>query len=101
MSKNIVFCADGTWNGPGQPDGDDTASPASNVFRLFLDLAGSDDAATMRLAKEQERSLAAADGSVAQVAKYLHGVGDSGNFLVKALGGALGAGLITRIVRGY
>ena len=36
-----------------------------------------------------------------QAAKYLHGVGDSDNFLVKALGGALGAGLITRIVRGY
>src|SRR5439155_14197616 len=32
---------------------------------------------------------------------YLHGVGDSRNFLVKILGGGGGAGLITRIVRGY
>jgi uncharacterized protein (DUF2235 family) len=101
MSKNIVFCADGTWNGPGQADADVTSSPASNVFKLFLHLAGTDMAGTMRLAKEQERSLPAADGSVEQVAKYLHGVGDSDNFLAKILGGVLGAGLITRIVRGY
>jgi T6SS, Phospholipase effector Tle1-like, catalytic domain len=101
MTKNIVFCADGTWNGPGEQDGDDTSSSASNVFKLFLKLAGSDMPGTLRLAKEQERSLAAADGAVEQVAKYLHGVGDSDNFLAKILGGALGAGLITRIVRGY
>jgi uncharacterized protein (DUF2235 family) len=100
MSKSIVFCADGTWNGPGQPDGDSTGSPASNVFKLFLHLAGVDEAGTTRLAKEQERSLSEA-GSVVQVAKYLHGVGDSDNFLARLLGGALGAGLITRIVRGY
>lgn len=36
-----------------------------------------------------------------QVAKYLHGVGDSKNFLVRTLGGGIGTGLITRIVRGY
>jgi hypothetical protein len=101
MSKNIVFCADGTWNGPGQTDGDVTSSPASNVFKLFLHLAGTDVPGTTRLAKEQERSLAAADGSLVQVTKYLHGVGDSDNFLAKLLGGTLGAGLITRIVRGY
>ena len=101
MSKNIVFCADGTWNGPGQPDGDVTSSPASNVFKLFLHLAGTDLPGMMRLSKEQERSLAAADGSIEQAAKYLHGVGDSDNFLAKILGGAFGAGLITRIVRGY
>jgi len=100
MSKNIVFCADGTWNGPGQPDGDSTSNPASNVFKLFLHLAGIDEAGTTRLAKEQERSLTEG-GSVAQAAKYLHGVGDSDNFLARILGGALGAGLITRIVRGY
>jgi uncharacterized protein (DUF2235 family) len=54
-----------------------------------------------RLATEQERGLKASDGSVQQIAKYLNGVGDSNNFLVKAVGGAMGAGLITRIVRGY
>ena len=35
------------------------------------------------------------------MAKYLHGVGDSNNFLAKVLGGGFGEGLITRIVRGY
>jgi len=101
MSKNIVFCADGTWNGPGEPDSDDKTADATNVFKLFLNLGGIDTPDTYQLEKEQERVLAAADGTVQQAAKYLHGVGDSDNFLVKALGGALGAGLITRIVRGY
>jgi hypothetical protein len=101
MAKNIVFCADGTWNGPGEADHDDQNSPASNVFKLFLALDGIDDPNTALLAKEQERTLGAPDGSVLQVAKYLHGVGDSENFLAHLLGGGLGAGLITRIVRGY
>ena len=101
MPKNIVFCADGTWNGPGEPDHDDQNSPATNVFKLFLDLDGADEPNTSRLAKEQERTLTAADGSIQQMAKYLDGVGDSENFLVKILGGGFGVGLITRIVRGY
>jgi uncharacterized protein (DUF2235 family) len=99
--KIIVFCADGTWNGPGQPDSDNKAAPTTNVFKLFGNLAGTDLAATSQLEKEQERALADADGTVLQCAKYLHGVGDSDNFLVKALGGTVGAGLIARIVRGY
>jgi len=101
MSKNIVFCADGTWNGPSQPDSDDKTAHPTNVFKLFVNLAGEDTPETALLEKEQERKLAGADGSLQQVAKYLHGVGDGDNFLVKALGGGLGAGLITRIVRGY
>jgi uncharacterized protein (DUF2235 family) len=103
MAKNIVFCADGTWNGPAQEDSARSDDAASNVFNLYCCLAGEDviDPAVYRAADEQERVLKAADGTKAQVAKYLHGVGDSQNFLVKALGGALGAGVITRIVRGY
>ncbi len=101
MAKNIVFCADGTWNGPSEPDDDDASAPATNVFKLFLNLAGLDDPDTLTLAREQQRTLRGADGTVQQVSKYLHGVGDSANFLVKALGGSLGAGLIARIVRGY
>jgi uncharacterized protein (DUF2235 family) len=101
MSKNIVFCADGTWNGLGEPDSDDKTANVTNVFKTYPNLDGVDTADTFRLEKEQERALTAADGTVQQIAKYLHGVGDSDNFLVKALGGALGAGLITRIVRGY
>jgi uncharacterized protein (DUF2235 family) len=103
MSRNIIFCADGTWNGPAQDDAERPGDPASNVFNLYCCLAGEDvlDPAVYRAADEQERVLKAADRSTQQIAKYLHGVGDSQNFLVKALGGALGAGVITRIVRGY
>ncbi|MEJ0018488.1 MAG: DUF2235 domain-containing protein [Acetobacteraceae bacterium] len=101
MAKTIIFCADGTWNGPGSLTGDDTAGPTTNVFKLFVNLEGRSTTETALLANEQESSLVDADGTVVQVAKYIHGVGDSGNFLVKALGGTMGAGLITRIVRGY
>ncbi|MBO0753110.1 MAG: DUF2235 domain-containing protein [Bradyrhizobiaceae bacterium] len=101
MSKNVVFCADGTWSGPNQPDSDDMPNP-TNVLKLFENLDGVDIRETARQSrKERERSLKATDGSIRQIAKYLHGVGDSENFLVRVLGGALGAGLITRIVRGY
>jgi uncharacterized protein (DUF2235 family) len=98
--KTIVFCADGTWNGPGQADSDDKTALTTNVFRLFINLDGHDTPETALLANEQERVLSGDNGPV-QCAKYLHGVGDSDNFLVKALGGTVGAGLITRIVRGY
>ena len=101
MSKKIIFCADGTWNRPGEPDDDDSTPDPSNVYKIFLKLCGDDDPHTTRLANEQEKTLRAADGSVIQVAKYLHGVGDSKNFLVQVLGGGFGEGLITRIVRGY
>jgi uncharacterized protein (DUF2235 family) len=100
MPKNIVFCADGTWNGPGQADSDDPNSPASNVFKLFLTLAGVDAPGTAQLAKEQERTLTV-EGEIQQVAKYLHGVGDSSNLLDRLIGGEVGVGLITRVVRGY
>ncbi len=98
--KNIIFCADGTWNGPGQDT--DSAAPATptNVYRLYVNLAGEDDQAALLHANEQERR----DGpheAPSQVAKYLHGVGDSNNPLVKMLGGTFGAGIIARIIRGY
>ena len=64
MAKNIVFCADGTWNGPGQSDSDDPTTPWTNVFKLFLNLAGSDDPATLPLANEQERRFLGDDGAV-------------------------------------
>ena len=100
MGKNVIFCADGTWNSPGQTDADSDTATVSNVFKLFLNLAGADSPDTTLLANEQERTFPQ-QGAVAQVAKYLHGVGDSNNFLVKMLGGSMGAGLVTRIVRGY
>jgi uncharacterized protein (DUF2235 family) len=101
MGKNIVFCADGTWNGPGEPDAENTASPDTNVFKLYLNLAGADTPGTALLADEQERVLPGPGGAALQWSKYIYGVGDSDNFLVRILGGSLGAGLITRVIRGY
>jgi uncharacterized protein (DUF2235 family) len=102
MAKSIVFCADGTWNGPGQGEeqGDD-GGKRTNVYKLFLNLDGALAPGTLLTADEQERVSAGPDGRVIQIAKYLHGVGDSRNFLVRILGGGGGAGLVTRIVRGY
>jgi uncharacterized protein (DUF2235 family) len=96
MAKNIVFCADGTWNGPGG-DANDT-SPPSNVWKLFLALAGELDPGTLPLAHEQEKVLT---GPNPQVAKYLHGVGDSSLIIDRLFGGVFGSGTIERIVRGY
>jgi uncharacterized protein (DUF2235 family) len=99
MNKNVVFCADGTWNGPDGTDSDGKPQ-TTNVFKLFYNLDGADTLETAQSEKERERVLTA-DGSVRQIAKYLHGVGDSDNPLVKIVGGVFGRGLITRIVRGY
>jgi len=101
MQKTIIFCADGTWNGPGSDDFTDKNAAWTNVFKLFNNLAGENAIGDSRLADEQERVLTAANGDVSQIAKYLHGVGDSDNFLVRILGGTTGAGIIARIVRGY
>jgi uncharacterized protein (DUF2235 family) len=43
----------------------------------------------------------AAGNAPAQVSKYIHGVGDSRNVLQRIIGGGFGAGVITRLVRGY
>ena len=99
MAKNIVFCADGTWNGDNNDPADITAP--TNVLKLFNNLAGTDTVDTIGLANEQERVLNDEGGQLRQIAKYLHGVGDSSNWLVKVLGGAVGAGLVGRVIRGY
>lgn len=101
MAKTIVFCADGTWNGPGQDENNDGIADATNVLRLFDALSGRNDVKSLRLENEQEKALQADDGAVLQVAKYIHGVGDSKNIIKKLLGGVFGEGFIERIVRGY
>jgi uncharacterized protein (DUF2235 family) len=98
---NIIYCADGTWNHPGLDESASQSSYPTNVFKLFSNLAGAHDAADIRLADEQERFETGPNGEILQRAKYLHGVGDSNNVLVKLLGGIFGAGLIAQIVRGY
>ncbi|HET7835891.1 MAG TPA: DUF2235 domain-containing protein [Variovorax sp.] len=103
MAKNIVFCADGTWKGLGhsQGDGDELQADATNVLRLFAALAGAVTPDSLRKQDEQEKVALGPDGGATQVAKYLHGVGDSGNAIRKILGGVFGEGFIERIVRGY
>jgi uncharacterized protein (DUF2235 family) len=99
MAKHIIFCADGTWNGAGSDT--EEPGPPTNVLKLFHNLAGVDSLDSIMLADEQERFLTDATGQTLQAAKYLHGVGDSGNPIIKMLGGTVGAGLIARVIRGY
>ena len=112
MPKRIVFCADGTWNGPEQQTGvtpidsnDDqgelNGAKVTNVVKLFANLAGRVTPETMAMRDEQEKVVVDPAGGTVQIAKYIHGVGDSNSFLKKAMGGMFGMGVIARIVRGY
>src|SRR5215475_4053871 len=98
VAKTIVFCADGTWNNPNEGEDEDHAAHPTNVYKLFVCLDGalSADADSLLSADEQEKSLST-DSGVQQVAKYIHGVGDSRNPIHKMMGGAFGAGVIARI----
>jgi uncharacterized protein (DUF2235 family) len=110
VGKQIVFCADGTWNGPGDaPSASDIdgATQAdvelddgvTNVVKLFSALAGQATPETQALRNETE-IVQRDGGGVTQVAKYLHGVGDSKNPILRVLGGVFGAGVIARVIRG-
>ena len=112
MPKTIVFCADGTWNGPGEKasngDGNtpkDTAGcepQLTNVCKFFawLDGALQPDGSGWG-GEEMEKVLAGADGKPVQIAKYIHGVGNSPQLVDKVAGGVFGVGVIARIARGY
>ncbi len=112
MAKKIVFCADGTWNGPEEETGvapmegrDEHGelgdSKVTNVVRLFSNLAGRVTPESMSLRDEKEKVLADQGGATLQVAKYIHGVGNSNSAMKKIMGGMFGMGSIARIVRGY
>lgn len=101
MGKNIIFCADGTWNPPGAEELHSDESAASNVYQLFVDMKGTLDKQSLLLANEQEKSWVGGSGTTAQVAKYIYGAGDPHNSLVKMLGAAFGADIVTPIIRGY
>ena len=101
MSKNVIFCADGTWNGAGNDENGDGVPDITNVLKLYQKLDGQTTAASARLQDEQEKALVDASGQVLQIAKYLHGVGDSRNAVQRVVGGVFGAGFVQRIVRGY
>jgi uncharacterized protein (DUF2235 family) len=100
MTTTIVFCADGTWNNPDQDEDSDQVADPTNVYKLFVCLEGAFSQDSLRMADEQERAVIR-EGQTLQIAKYLHGVGDTRNPIMKILGGAFGAGVIARIVRGY
>jgi hypothetical protein len=101
MGKTILFCADGTWNGPrnaNEEDADADEEGRTNVYKLFANLGAQEPADAA--AKEQERHLVDAAGRPTGIAKYLHGVGDASNPVVRVLGGTVGAGLVSRIAAG-
>jgi uncharacterized protein (DUF2235 family) len=100
MPRNIVFCADGTWNNPGDNGDSEHVTDPTNVYKLFLALSGGLSPDSLRGADEQEKEYFE-DGRSLQIAKYIHGVGDSRNPIRRLMGGAFGAGVIARIVRGY
>lgn len=104
MPKNIVFCADGTWNNAGE---DAKNEDATNVLKLYQLLAGSVVGGSEFVRGnapeivEGEKVHKAADGQTLQVAKYINGIGNSSNVIKKLFSGAFGAGVVQRIVRGY
>jgi len=77
MTKEIIFCADGTWCHPSSPalveDGD------TNVHKLYKCLTYTATQATF----------------------YDDGVGADGGLLRHLIGGALGSGLFQKIRDGY
>ncbi len=111
LTKQIVFCADGTWNGPSHDatttDIDSAAQNdaaikdgVTNVVKLFENLQGR-EAGTQALQNETELMHRNAAGQLLQAAKYIHGVGNSANPIMKVLGGVFGAGVVARVIRGY
>ena len=98
--KRIVFCADGTWNGTNVDEDDDGTPEITNLLKTYNLLQGDTTIESRRLQDEAEKMLVE-DGRPLQVAKYIHGVGDSRNPIEQIVGGAFGSGLIARIVRGY
>jgi len=99
MSKNIVLCLDGTWNGPDNKDKAGNQTP-TNVQKLFEALSGSGPLGPADDEKEFPAS-ASSGASPSQVGKYINGIGASDNALAQAVEGAVGLGLVARVIRGY
>lgn len=78
MNKRLVICCDGTWNRP------DSAN-VTNVEKI-----------ARTIETELNRT-----GRVQQLVLYLSGVGSSGYFADRMLGGAFGFGLFNNIRAGY
>ncbi|BBH14534.1 DUF2235 domain-containing protein [Chromobacterium haemolyticum] len=101
MGKNIIYCADGTWNGAGNDNtGKLKSEIATNVVKLYNWIAGDNSGPLEQSDGEYEKKITQGN-SVTQIAKYIHGVGDDDNFLARMLDGMTGYGLMTQIIRGY
>lgn len=91
MPKNILFCADGTWNRP-----DDTNSEgldtSTNVWKLFSALEGTAEKRGSSWYQKQTSQ---------QIAFYDDGVGTNHDVLFRLLGGSMGFGATLKIVTGY
>lgn len=100
--KKIILCLDGTWNGVVNKNGkfvlNDKETPATNVLKIFNTLQG--QRYTILDDKEYEKVLIQNNEKV-QIAKYIHGVGDSNGVINKYLEGIFGKGVLARIIRGY
>jgi hypothetical protein len=110
VSKTIIFCADGTWNGPENTTADDHAPSGAptceiqltNVCKLFAWLQGEPlPSGASWGGAEMEKAITDSSGAATQIAKYVHGVGNSPQLLDKVAGGAFGVGVTARIARGY
>jgi uncharacterized protein (DUF2235 family) len=77
VNKNIVFCADGTWNHPGETEDGQPAD--TNVYKFFKALVT----------------------DATQLPFYDDGVGADGTPVERLLGGAIGDGLFDKIKAGY
>ena len=111
VSKTIIYCADGTWNGAGLhslTEFEFDKAPRTNVRRIFELLEGVDlprrsifDSG-LGLHRD-EKELRDDDRNLTQVALYCHGVGANRANPVQriAFGGALGGGVTTRLRLGY
>jgi uncharacterized protein (DUF2235 family) len=97
---NIIFCADGTCNGPNETDAEKYPDP-TNVYRLFVLLSDTPPEAGTTKPLEIEITQQDGAGNAIQAAKYIDGVGDTTCPINYIFGAAQGAGLISRIVRGF
>jgi len=97
MSKNIIFFADGTWNGPGEKDSNGHPIK-SNVQKLYESLP---DSHILNDSENECEIKTIKNDTEVQVAKYLYGLGAGTNPLFKLWQGAFGEGLVGRLVRGY
>lgn len=77
MSKNIIYCSDGTWNKPDEQE-DGVISP-TNVFKLFLLL----------------------QKNATQLVEYGEGVGTTSGIHDTIFGGLFGEGVFKKIQAGY